>query len=136
MTGEPTLMLRVEPEGSRRWVQRVVVRGRRRDFGLGPCSLVSFDEACEVTRSNRKIARSGGEPKPFTPRAAPVETRAPSWAGGSEIDASPLSGDPDDMRAAVLRAIMNGIASTHVDVPRLAEVENAVLVCVCKVIGI
>ena len=32
---EHGLILRVKPTGSKQWVQRLVVKGRRRDIGLG-----------------------------------------------------------------------------------------------------
>ena len=56
------LYLFVQPSGARSWVQRLVIRGRRRDFGLGSVALVSLAEACEKARANRKLAREGGDP--------------------------------------------------------------------------
>lgn len=57
------LFLKVDPSGARRWILRTVVRGRRRDFGLGSASLVSLAEAREKAIELRRIARSGGNPK-------------------------------------------------------------------------
>jgi integrase len=56
------LILRVEPSGSKRWIQRIVIRGKRTDIGLGSASLVTLAEAREAALSNRKLARSGGDP--------------------------------------------------------------------------
>ena len=56
------LYLFVQPSGARSWVQRLVIRGRRRDFGLGSVALVSLAEAREKARANRKLAREGGDP--------------------------------------------------------------------------
>ena len=56
------LFLRVEPSGSRRWVQRTTIRGKRTEIGLGSASLVSLAEAREAALRNRKIARQGGDP--------------------------------------------------------------------------
>jgi integrase len=56
------LYLVVDPSGARRWVLRTVVKGRRRDIGLGGASLVSLSEAREKAGSYRKIARDGGDP--------------------------------------------------------------------------
>ena len=53
-----TLYLIVRRSGARSWVQRLVIRGRRRDLGLGSVALVSLAEA----RANRKLAREGGDP--------------------------------------------------------------------------
>ena len=51
------LYLYVQPSGARSWVQRLVIRGRRRDFGLGSARLVPLAEAREKARANRKLAR-------------------------------------------------------------------------------
>lgn len=56
------LHLKVDPSGARRWVQRIVVRGKRTEIGLGSASLVSLAEARERALENRKIARAGGDP--------------------------------------------------------------------------
>ena len=56
------LYLFVQPSRARSWVQRLVIRGRRRDFGLGSVELVSLAEAREKARANRKLAREGGDP--------------------------------------------------------------------------
>jgi len=56
------LFLKVEGTGARRWVQRIVVRGKRTEIGLGPTSLVSLAEARETAVQNRKLARQGGDP--------------------------------------------------------------------------
>ena len=36
------LYLKVDPSGSKRWVQRIVIHGKRRDIGLGSASLVTL----------------------------------------------------------------------------------------------
>ncbi|MGQ9368915.1 tyrosine-type recombinase/integrase [Azospirillum sp. ST 5-10] len=56
------LYLEVDETGARRWVQRLIVQGRRRDIGLGSASLVSLAEARETALANRRLARSGGDP--------------------------------------------------------------------------
>ena len=50
------------PTGARRWIQRLVVHGRRRELGLGGFPLVSLKEANEKAFTNRKLAREGGDP--------------------------------------------------------------------------
>lgn len=57
------LYLQVDPSGARRWILRTVVRGRRRDYGLGSAVLVTLAEAREKAFELRRIARSGGNPK-------------------------------------------------------------------------
>ena len=56
------LYLFVQPSGTRSWIQRLVVRGRRRELGLGSLALVSLAEAREKALANRKLARQGGDP--------------------------------------------------------------------------
>ena len=56
------LLLRVMPSGSRQWIQRIVIHGRRRNLGLGGYPLVSLAEAREQAFNNRKLARAGGDP--------------------------------------------------------------------------
>ncbi len=56
------LYLVVQPTGTRSWVQRLVIRGRKRELGLGSTALVSLAEARERALSNRKLAREGGDP--------------------------------------------------------------------------
>ena len=56
------LMISVRPGGSKSWVQRIVIHGRRRTFGLGAYPLVSLKEAREIAFGNRALARRGGDP--------------------------------------------------------------------------
>jgi integrase len=56
------LFLRVQPNGSRQWVQRITIRGKRCELGLGNPSLVSLAEARETALANRKLAQAGGDP--------------------------------------------------------------------------
>lgn len=56
------LYLIVDPSGAKRWLLRVVVRGRRRDIGLGGFGLVSLSAAREKAQAYRKLAREGGDP--------------------------------------------------------------------------
>ena len=70
------LFLYVKPEGTRSWIQRLVIRGRRREMGLGSIALVSLAEARELALANRKLARSGGDPLADKRLAAGVPTFA------------------------------------------------------------
>ncbi len=89
----PTLYLRVAEGGSRQWVQRLVVRGRRVDMGLGGFPLTSLADARERAFHNRRVARQGGDPRAERKRreqtptfAEAVETvialHAPNWKDG------------------------------------------------------
>ena len=56
------LYLDVRPSGSRGWIQRLTIRSRRTELGLGGFPLVSLKEAREKAFANRKLAREGGDP--------------------------------------------------------------------------
>ena len=56
------LMLCIQPGGSKSWVQRIVIQGRRRTFGLGGYPLVPLKEARRIAFENRALARRGGDP--------------------------------------------------------------------------
>ncbi|MDD9988390.1 MAG: site-specific integrase, partial [Spirochaetaceae bacterium] len=58
------------------WVQRLVVRGRRQEIGLGSAQLVTLAEAREKAFSNRKLARAGGDPLADKRRAEATPTFA------------------------------------------------------------
>ena len=68
------LYLHVDVSGTRRWVQRLVIRGRSCTLGLGSYKLVSLAEARELALANRKVARSGGDPLANTRSAKGVPT--------------------------------------------------------------
>ena len=82
------LMLWIQPSGSRQWVQRLVIHGKRRDMGLGGYPLVTIAEARDRALANRRIARAGGDPRtqanPGTPTFADASRtfhgiHAPGW---------------------------------------------------------
>ena len=68
------LYLEVKPTGTRSWIQRIVIRGRRRELGLGGYPLVPLKEARELALANRKLARAGGDPLAAKRRAEGMPT--------------------------------------------------------------
>ena len=58
----PTLYLRIAPGGTKSWVQRLTIDGRRHDIGLGGWPLVTLAEAREQAFDNRRLVRRGGNP--------------------------------------------------------------------------
>ena len=56
------LYLIVQPTGTRSWIRPLVIRGHRRELGLGSLALVPLAEAREKALANRKLARQGGDP--------------------------------------------------------------------------
>ncbi|MBU3261726.1 integrase arm-type DNA-binding domain-containing protein [Roseovarius sp. PS-C2] len=84
------LFLLVQPNGSKSWVQRITIRGKRRDIGLGGAGYVSLAEARELALENKKLARAGGDPLQAKHEAQAVltfaeaarkvhEIRKPTW---------------------------------------------------------
>ncbi len=59
---DPTLYLRIAAGGSKSWIQRLTIEGRRHDLGLGSFPLVTLAEARDQAHKNRRLARSGGDP--------------------------------------------------------------------------
>ena len=57
-----TLYLVVWPSGSKSWVQRLSIGGRRVDLGLGGYPTMSLAQARRRAQDNRALARSGGNP--------------------------------------------------------------------------
>ena len=68
------LYLHVDPSGSRRWIQRLVIRGRKRELGLGGFPLVPLKETRAKALANRRLARSGGDPLAEKRRARTTPT--------------------------------------------------------------
>jgi len=56
------LIFWVKPNGSRFWVQRILINGRRRDIGLGGYPMVSLAEARELAMTNKQAVRRGEDP--------------------------------------------------------------------------
>ena len=89
------LYLLVTKTGARCWVQRLTIRGCRRELGLGGFPLVSLAEAREQALVNRRLARKGGDPlaekrkqrgiPTFEEAAAQViAIHRPSWKDGGK----------------------------------------------------
>lgn len=57
-----TLYLKVAAGGSKSWVQRVTIRGRRHDIGLGSCARVPLAEARRRAAANLLLIAAGGDP--------------------------------------------------------------------------
>ncbi|MDQ2088642.1 tyrosine-type recombinase/integrase [Marimonas arenosa] len=56
------LFLRVRPNGGKQWVQRITIRGKRCELGLGSPPAVPLAKARQISLENRGIAMLGGDP--------------------------------------------------------------------------
>ncbi len=57
-----TLYLMVWPSGSKSWVQRLRIGGKRKDLGLGPYPAITLAQAREKAHDNLSLTKSGGNP--------------------------------------------------------------------------
>lgn len=90
------LFLKVVPGGARQWVQRIVVRGRRREIGLGSADLVTLADARAAALDNRRVARGGGDPLAERRRAREMPTFAEAMI---EAHKELSFGNPKDEKA-------------------------------------
>jgi integrase len=60
--GNIGLFLRVEPNGKRFWVQRLTVKGKRTEIGLGSFPLIKLADARSRATENKRLAVMGGDP--------------------------------------------------------------------------
>ena len=59
---DPTLYLLVNKGGSKNWIQRVSINGRRRDMGLGGFPTITLGKAREIALANRVALSQGVDP--------------------------------------------------------------------------
>lgn len=68
------LFLRVRPNGGKQWVQRITIRGKRCEIGLGSPPAVPLAMARKMALENRGKAMMGGDPLAERREAAAVLT--------------------------------------------------------------
>ena len=93
------LYFNVKDTGARSWVQRLVIDGRRRTFGLGPYPVVSLSDARDIAIDNVRLRRRGINPIAERTRSRTVPTFAAacdsyldlqraSWKAGSRNESN------------------------------------------------
>ena len=123
------LILRVAPGGSRQWVWRGTVRGRRRDIGLGAVAYTTLAEARDIAYEYRRIARAGGNPVPSRPEATVptfaeaaervIEAHRGGWKEGGQSE--------ENWRSSLQRYAYPKIGSMHVDEITTADLVQVLL---------
>ena len=118
------LVLRVAPGGSKQWVWRGTVKGRRRDYGLGPVRYTSLAEARRTAFEYRKIARQGGDPREErTLHHVPTfEAAAEVVIGLYSVKWKPGSRSADQWRQSLADYVYPVIGSKRVDRITTADV--------------
>lgn len=56
------LLLRVNKSGSKQWVQRIVINGKRTELGLGSPPAISLSTARQLALENKGMTMQGGDP--------------------------------------------------------------------------
>ena len=64
------LYLVVDASGARRWVARLTLHGKRRDFGVGPVQTIGLAEARVKAAEYRRLSYLGLDPRLERPKAA------------------------------------------------------------------
>ena len=133
------LYLRVTGSGSRSWMQRIVIHGRRRDMGLGSYPAVGLAEARALALANKALVGAGRDPLSERRRADVLtfrdaarkvyEANLPRWRNGKhttnwwgslERHAFPVIGDTpvDRIRRGDVLAVLEPIWSTRPETAR------------------
>ena len=60
------LYLEVDRSGAKRWLLRITVKKRRRDYGLGSANVISLADARAKAYELRRVAAMGGNPRAHT----------------------------------------------------------------------
>ena len=121
------LYLKVDTSGARRWVQRLMIQGKRRDIGLGSASLVSLAEAREAALQHRKAARAGDDPIAAKRRSAGILTFEDAAKKVHELSKPTWRNDKhgDQWINTMTTYVFPVIGSKRVDVVSSADVLSA-----------
>ena len=133
------LYLRVTGSGSRSWMQRIVIHGRRRDLGLGGYPAIGLAEARALALANKALVTAGRDPlaerrgasAPTFRKAAEkvYEANLPRWRNGKhtvnwwgslERHAFPIIGDVevDRIRRSDVLAVLEPIWAVRPETAR------------------
>ena len=134
------LYLKVDSNGAKRWVQRIVIQGKRRDIGLGSAGLVTLAEAREAALQQRKQARAGEDPIALKKRSEAIlsfdaaaqkvhelskptwrnEKHGAQWLSTLEKSVFPVFGSKrvDTISSADVLAALTPIWNTHPETAR------------------
>ena len=106
------LMLRVKARGTRQWVQRLTIHGRRVDLGLGSAELVSLAAARRTAADNRAIARTDGDPRRIR---VPTFAKAEEACFAEKIETWRTKSPARNWRVAVEKYVLPKLGGMPVD---------------------
>lgn len=125
------LFLTVDASGARRWLVRLVVRGRRRDIGLGSAMLVPLGKAREKAQALRAVARAGGDPLTADQGALPPSItfeRAAAEVHRNQVKATSRNGKHTDQWLNTLRTY----AFPHIGKTRVYDIARPDILAVLE----
>ncbi len=106
------LMLRVKAHGTRQWVQRLTIHGRRVDLGFGSAELVSLADVHRAAADNRAIARTGGDPRRIQ---VPTFAAAEEACFAEKLDTWRTKSPARNWRMAVDKHVLPKLGGVRVD---------------------
>lgn len=109
------LMLVVSKTGSKSWVVRIQVDGKRRDFGLGSAELVSLADARKKANETRRLCAEGKDPLEEK-RAAQLARRGkPTFkAAANEAHSELVAGWKNEKHKAQWISTLENYAFPHI----------------------
>jgi len=132
------LFLLVKDTGAKFWVQRITIRRKRRDLGLGSPPVVTLAEAREQALENKRLVRAGGDPLAEKKRARDILTFAEA-ARKTHAEFAPTLKNPKD-RAAFIKTLEAYMFPLIGDIPlpdvTSADVRRAILTAREKAPGV
>ena len=132
-------MLLVKNNGSRFWVQRLTIRGHRRDLGLGSFPMVGLSEARDKALENKRAAQRGEDPLAEKRRIQMANVKRMTFAAAAEqacIELTPgwkSSKEPKAFISSLKTHVLPHFGDMDVSEVTSAEIRRAVLKCRGKV---
>ena len=116
------LILRVQPSGSKAWIWRGTVNGKRRDLGLGRYPYVSLAQARQQAFEYRTVALEGGDPTLLRSGAVPTFATAVEKVIALHAGRWKNSTTEGDWRSSLGTYVLPAIGSMRVDEITTADV--------------
>lgn len=115
------LYLKVDESGARRWIQRLMIRGKRRELAIGSVALVSLSSARDAAIENRRVARAGGDPLANKKKAQAIPTFEEA---AREVHKANLSSWSNPQHAQKYISSLEAYAFPHFGKVSVAEVDG------------
>ena len=124
---EHGLILRVKATGSKQWIWRGTIRGRRVDLGLGGYPYTTLAEARQTAFEYKKLARAGGDPRALKTTAPTFEDALEKVLAIHREAWRPGSKSEDQWRASLTTYAFPRIGRKRVDRITTADVMAVLL---------